>query len=98
MPAKLPLGRWFGLFDMELIQPKSTEDRARRRVAIVSLQANDNCLRRFERVEGKAQGVPRGRCCLKIHGLSEELISVRIVDEEHRRTTSHQIFCFNCEG
>ena len=53
MPAKLPLGRWFGLFDMELIQPKSTEDRARRRVAIVSLQANDNRLRRREGVEAK---------------------------------------------
>ena len=49
---------------------------------MVSLQTNDNCLRRFERVEGKAQGVPRGRCGLKIRGLSEELIFVRVVDEE----------------
>ena len=62
---KLPLGRRFSLLDMELIQPKSTEDRARRRVAVVSLQANDNRLRGSQGVEVEVQGAPGCRRCGK---------------------------------
>jgi hypothetical protein len=48
MRYSLPRGGEISLFDVELIEPKSTEDRARRRVAVVALKEDGGGLRRWE--------------------------------------------------